>query len=245
MLVTPMKIADMTGADFDRTEKRTVLLPVGCVERHGDHLPLGTDGFLPEHIAEMAAEKLGCLVLPTLWYGSCKAMKPFQGTFDLDSDCLYKFIRSLISEVHRNGFRLLCIVNGHGGNSTPLSMAARDISSRTDLSVMVLDWWKELGSEKSGLFEAPGHAGEDETSAMLALQPEKVRMERAGAHAVEYPRFRLYSRMLDRRIYSIALTGDAKKATADKGAQLLDVVVQDLVKAVLEAQDMLGFLPQR
>lgn len=234
-----MIIAEMTGADFERLEKRTVLLPVGAVERHGDHLPLGTDGFLPEHIARRAAEKLGCPVLPTLWYGSCKAMKPFPGTFDLDSDCLYKYVRSLISEVNRNGFRLLCIVNGHGGNTTPLSMAARDISSRTDLSVMVIDWWRELGLSKMGLFQAPGHAGEDETSAMLAILPARVRMEGARAHGVDYPRFRLYSRMLDRRLYSMALTGDARKADARKGVELLDEAAQDLAKAVLEAQEIL------
>lgn len=234
-----MRIVDLTGAEFEGMEKRTVLLPVGGVERHGDHLPLGTDGLLPEYIAEKAAEKLGCMVLPTIWYGSCKAMKPFQGTFDLDSDCLYKFMRSLISEVNRNGFRLLCVVNGHGGNSTPISMAARDISSRTDLSVMVIDWWKELGVSKAGLFQAPGHAGEDETSAVLALRPETVKMDTARAHTVEYPRFRLYSRMLDRRIYSMALTGDARRATAEKGAQLLDAAVEDLVKAVHETQEKL------
>jgi len=241
--VTPMRIAEMTGADFERLEKRTVLLPVGSVERHGDHLPLGTDGFLPEHIARKAAERLSCPVLPTLWYGSCKAMKPFSGTFDLDSDCLYKFVRSLISEVNRNGFRLLCIINGHGGNTTPLSMAARDISSRTDLSVIVIDWWRELGLSKLSSFEAPGHAGEDETSAMMALQPERVKMEAARAHIVEYPRYRLYSRMLDRRLYSMALTGDARKAKAEKGAELLEVAVLDLVRVVLEAQEMLKGSP--
>jgi len=237
--VTIMIIAEMTGADFERLEKRTVLLPVGAIERHGDHLPLGTDGFLPEHIAKRAAEKLACPVLPTLWYGSCKAMKPFPGTFDLDSDCLYKFVRSLISEVNRNGFRLLCIINGHGGNTTPLSMAARDISSRTDLSVMVIDWWRELGLSKMSLFQDPGHAGEDETSAMLALRPERVKMDVARAHAVDYPRFRLYSRMLDRRLYSMALTGDARKAKAEKGAELLEAAAQDLARAVLEAQEIL------
>ncbi len=68
-------------------------------------------------------------------------------------------------------------------------------------------------------------------------------MENARAHLVEYPRFRLYSRKLDRRIYSMALTGDARKATAEKGAQLLDAAVQDLVKAVVEAQEMLKFTP--
>jgi creatinine amidohydrolase len=118
-------------------------------------------------------------------------------------------------------------------------MAARDISSRTDLSVMVIDWWRELGVSKMSLFQAPGHAGEDETSAMLALRPERVKMDMARFHTVDYPRFRLYSRMLDRRLYSMALTGDARKAKAEKGAELLEAAAQDLERAVLEAQVIL------
>jgi len=120
-----MKIVDITGSRFDGADKSVALLPVGSVERHGDHLPLGTDGTIPTHIAERAGDVLKCLVLPVVWYGSCKAMREFPGTFDIDSEALYKYLQSIMAEAHRNGVKLLVVINGHGGNTTPISMAAR------------------------------------------------------------------------------------------------------------------------
>jgi len=61
-----MKIVDITGSRFDGADKSVALLPVGSVERHGDHLPLGTDGTIPIHIAEKAGELLKCLILPVV-----------------------------------------------------------------------------------------------------------------------------------------------------------------------------------
>jgi creatinine amidohydrolase len=234
-----MKIVDITGSRFDGADKSVALLPVGSVERHGDHLPLGTNGTIPTHIAERAGDVLKCLVLPVVWYGSCKAMREFPGTFDIDSEALYKYLQSIMAEAHRNGVKLLVVINGHGGNTTPISMAARGVSSSTDLSVIVLDWWKELGTEKLKIFTSPGHAGEDETSTMLAISEGSVDMKRARAHEVIYPKFRIYSKKIDQELYNIALTGDARKATRDKGEELLDAVVKDLVAIVRQAKRML------
>lgn len=234
-----MRISDVNGNDFESMERAIALMPVGSLERHGDHLPLGTDGIIPEYIVERAAAVLKCLVLPPVWYGSCKAMRSFPGTFDVDADVLSKYLRSIMTEAQRNGVRILCVVNGHGGNSTPIAMAARDVSSKSELSIIVLDWWKDLGGEAAKLFTSPGHAGEDETSAMLAIYPNIVKMELAKMHEAAYPRFRLYSHKADSKIYSIALTGDARKATREKGEALMNAVVQDLVKVVNEAQAIL------
>jgi creatinine amidohydrolase len=234
-----LKIIDVNGSDFESMEKAIALLPVGSIERHGDHLPLGTDGIIPEYIVDKAAAILKCLVLPPVWYGSCKAMRPFPGTFDVDADNLSKYLRSIMTEAQRNGVKILCVVNGHGGNSTPIAMAARDVSSRSELAIIVIDWWRDLASDASKLFSSPGHAGEDETSAMLAISPEIVKMELAKAHEAAYPRFRIYSHKADSKIYSIALTGDARKATKEKGEALMNAVVQDLVKVVNEAQTIL------
>jgi creatinine amidohydrolase len=235
-----MKIVDITGSRFDGADKSVALLPVGSVERHGDHLPLGTDGTIPIHIAEKAGELLKCLILPVVWYGSCKAMREFPGTFDIDSEALYRYVQSIMAEAHRNGVKLLVVINGHGGNTTPISMAAREVSSNSDLSVIVLDWWKELGTEKLKTFTSPGHAGEDETSTMLAILEGSVDMKRARAHEVTYPKFRIYSKRIDEELYSIALTGNARKATRKKGEELLDAVVHDLTAIVKEARQMLG-----
>jgi len=176
---------------------------------------------------------------PVVWYGSCKAMREFPGTFDIDSEALYKYVYSVMAEAQRNRIKLLVVVNGHGGNTTPISMAAREVSSTSDLSVIVLDWWKELGTEKAKIFTSPGHAGEDETSTMLAISEGGVDMKRARAHEVTYPKFRIYSKRIDEELYRIALTGDARKATKDKGEELLDAVVKDLVAIVREAKRML------
>lgn len=236
-----MKITELTGNQFDIKDRGTALIVVGSVERHGDHLPLGTDGIIPKYIVEKAAAELNLMVLPPIWYGSCKSMRSFPGTFDIDPYTLSKYVRSVMLEANRNGVKLLVVLNGHGGNSVPISMAARDVSSKTDLSIIVLDWWKELGTSVAGTFSAPGHAGEDETSAMLAINEESVNMDRAKMHDAVFPKFRFYSRALDLKLYGIALTGDAKKATREKGEVLLKAVVQDLVKLIKEAQGLIKF----
>ncbi len=235
-----MILKDMNGFDFERVDKSVAILPIGSIERHGDHLPLGTDSELPEHIACRAAELTGAIVLPTIFYGSCHAMRGFPGTFDIDSEVLFKYIECVLEEAWRNGIRLVVALNGHGGNSTPIQMAARQAARRTGLSVVVLDWWKDLGTGKKDLFSSPGHAGEDETSAMLAVDEGKVNIYLAGRHEVTYPDVKVYSKKIDERLYEIALTGDAKKATKEKGEELISAVVEDLAKVIAEVRRMLG-----
>lgn len=234
-----MILKDMNGFDFERADKDVAILPVGSIERHGDHLPLGTDSELPEHIARRAADLTSAIVLPTIYYGSCHAMRGFPGTFDIDSEILFKYIECVLEEAWRNGIRLVVVLNGHGGNATPIQMAARQATSRTGLSVAVLDWWKDLGTGKKDLFSSPGHAGEDETSAMLAVDESKVNIYLAGRHEVTYPEVKVYSKKIDGMLYEIALTGDAKKATKEKGEELISAAVEDLAKIVADLRKVL------
>lgn len=236
MVADIMELKDLTGKDYESAEKAVALLPVGSVERHGDHLPLGTDGELPIHIAREAGKRLNCIVMPPVWYGSCNAMKPFPGTFDVNQDALYWYLRSIMEEAERNGIGLLVVLNGHGGNATPIQMAARAATHRegSRLSVVAFDWWRDLGLSKLPLFKAPGHAGEDETAAMLAIAGDSVKVKDAVRFDAEYPRFKVYSQMMDRRIYAKAVTGDATSAKAMSGKELLDAAVEDLVAFVKE-----------
>jgi len=226
----------LTGHDFERACRDIAILPVGSVERHGDHLPLGTDTLIPGFISKKVAETLNCLVLPPVWYGSCKAMRSFAGTFDIPEEVFYKYLKSIMVEAHRNGIKLLVVVNGHGGNSVPLAMAAREATRETDLSVLVVDWWRELGAEAMSRFSSPGHAGEDETSAMLAVNSDLVKMDLARSHEVQSPPFKLYSKKRDERLYRIALTGDATRASKEKGEELMRAVIIDLIKVIEEAK---------
>lgn len=235
-----MNWASLTGPAFEDAKSKIAILPIGSVERHGDHLPLGTDGFLPAHIADEVEDELDAIIMPTLWYGSCNAMRDFPGTIDIDSMALTNYLASLMREINRNGIKILVVINGHGGNTTPINMAARMIAAETPLSIIVLDWWKDLGSEKLSLFSSPGHAGEDETSAMLAVCKGGVDMQRALSNDVKYPPFKIHSRILDSKIYGRAITGDATKATKEKGEALLRAAKADLVNVIKIAKAELG-----
>ncbi|MEJ5292689.1 MAG: creatininase family protein [Candidatus Methanosuratincola sp.] len=234
-----MILKDANGFDFEKADKTVAILPVGSIERHGDHLPLGTDSELPEYIARRVAEMTGVIVLPTIFYGSCHAMRGFPGTFDIDSEVLFKYVECVLEEAWRNGIRLVVVLNGHGGNTTPIQMAARQATSRNGLSVAVIDWWKDLGASKKDLFTSPGHAGEDETSAMLAVAENRVNIYLAGRHEVSYPEVRVYSKKIDEKLYEIALTGDAKKATKEKGEELISAAVEDLAKVIADLRAIL------
>ena len=236
-----LRIWELTGRDFDGVDPSLMVLPVGALERHGDHLPLGTDGILALYVAEAVAEKLGAVLLPPIWYGVCTAMRGHRGTFDVSQEALSSYVIEVLLEAHRNGARLVAVINGHGGNTQALHYAAREASRRSELAVAVIDWWRDVATDtRAELFDKPGHAGEDETSAMLAVRGELVDMSAATAFETERPPIRVYSRKLEERLYAKALTGDASKASPDKGKRWLEAVVEDIVLKIREALRILG-----
>ncbi len=79
---------ELTGREADSADFSIMLLPVGAVERRGDHLPLGTDAMTALYVAERVAERVRGLLLPPVWYGSCMAMRGHRGTFDVSQDVL-------------------------------------------------------------------------------------------------------------------------------------------------------------
>src|SRR5262245_34367011 len=97
-----------------------LLLPVGSVEQHGPHLPLGTDFMTAEHLALEAAERAGreipVVVAPTLPFGSSHHHIPFGGTMSLSTETYYRLLYELGSSLADSGFRILFLINGHGGN---------------------------------------------------------------------------------------------------------------------------------
>jgi creatinine amidohydrolase len=132
-------------------------------------------------------------------------------------------------------------VSGHGGNTVALHYAARQAAIDTDLAVIIIDWWKDVAVEaRRELFKRPGHAGEDETSAMLAMDESIVDL--SSADYSEAPRLPItvYHRKSEEIIYSKALTGDARLASREKGEKWLHAVVNEISLKILEAMKSLG-----
>jgi len=234
----------LTGREFEETPKDVAILPVGSLERHGDHLPLGTDILAPEWIARQVASKLrehgvSALVMPTVPYGSSRILAKFPGTVSADDSAFREYVKSVLKEALRNGFKLVLVVNGHGGNTSLLREAARDAAYSTNGAVLLINWWTDVAQDKrKSLFpeETLGHAGADETAVMMAISPDLVKMEYLKKNPVKYPALRLYCRKYEEEIlFPEALSGDPSAASPEKGKELLTAVVDGITDSVLRA----------
>ena len=232
---------------------RVAVIAVGSVERHGDHLPVGTDAIEAEWVAERLAEELGADLFPPIWYGVSPALAGYRGTINVSQQALELYASEVLRELARNGYELIVVVNGHAGNDPALAAAIKDAASATGATLLLVDWWRDAASGlHSRLFTSPGHAGEDETSAMLYIDGEHVRMERARPHEPGqgqlsaylgriYSSLRVESPRLDGALYHpVPVVGDPTKASAEKGRQWLEAVVRELADRVRELMEAVG-----
>jgi len=231
----------LSGYKFDNIEKRIAIIPIGSVERHGDHLPLGTDAVEAQFISEEVAKKVNGHLFPTVWYGSSIYLSKFPGTINIESNAFKLYIYSLLKEIARNGYKLIVIINGHGGNTNLLNIAAKEAAYEMNVTYVIIDWWKDVGIEtRQKLFVQPGHAGDDETSAMLYLEEEDVDIDKAKDYVPTWlPKVSIQSPIIENYLYPHAVLGGPTKANKEKGKQWLDSVINDIVKIVNEINKIL------
>lgn len=232
-------------------ERAAVAVVVGAIEQHGPHLPTVTDLALGASILTLAMERLDpavqLWVLPPLAYGRSVEHESFAGTFTLSQETLTAVIHDLAESVARSGFRRLVLFNSHGGNVSVLETVARDARRRTGLMVFPLSMFR-LGLTYppiSAVEAAWGtHAGEWETSMMLALTPELVDLERA-AEARGYATFAEppehvgllgpipFAWSTD-DVTTTGAIGDPRAATVERGREILELSVAKIALALEE-----------
>ncbi|WP_164821482.1 creatininase family protein [Paenibacillus koleovorans] len=171
-----------TWRDFEQTRPQIAVLPVGAVEQHGSHLPVGTDCFIAAEFAERLALHLDAYLLPTLAITCSIEHRKALGTVYLRADTLALVIRDIADSLCESGFKQLLIVNGHGGNyilKPAIREFNRDYEDRQAEMEVVLLAGAIVGANAGGPNQHPAssdvHAGEKETSLMLHLHPELVR----------------------------------------------------------------------
>jgi creatinine amidohydrolase len=232
-------------------EQAAVAVVVAAIEQHGPHLPVATDLILGVSLLALALERLDPSVqmwaLPPLAYGRSNEHTAFAGTLTLSSATLAAVIHDLARSVVRAGFKRLVLFNSHGGNLPVLDTLARDVHEETGLLVFPFHMFR-IGltapppiSEQEATWGT--HAGEWETSMMLALTPELVRMERA-AELGGYGRFRdeiehvrplgpIGFGWLTHEISLSGAIGDPRGADAARGREIVESTVAK-VAATLE-----------
>lgn len=157
----------------------TLVIPLGATEQHGHHMPVQTDATIVEALtlraAERAREQVPVLVAPTLAYGCSHHHLPFGGTMSVTTTTYIELICDLVTGLAQEGFRSVVLLNGHGGNDAAIRVAVDRLTNeiRCGASVAATSYWTTAAAFGGSLTE-PGHAGHFETSAMLALAPDRV-----------------------------------------------------------------------
>lgn len=212
------------------------VLPIGAVEQHGPHLPLLTDTVLAGGVARRIAEGTDALLLPAIAYGDAWTAEGWPGTLSLSPETLRATVTDLGRGLHRMGVRGLVTVNGHFGNREPIALTARALSE-LGFPVLHLDYPRlealaaeHMESEPAG----PGfyHADEVETSMMLALAPQSVRLDRAQPEYPEFPPLFGSEPMKLSAFNRSGVFGDPRPATAAKGEALIAGIAAESLRLI-------------
>ena len=152
----------------------TILLPVGSLENHGLHMPLGTDALIPDEIARLINERSGILIAPTINYGATDDLSGFPGTVSIGTEGLIHLLKAICDELYKYGFRRFLILNGHGGNTAAIQAVGIHLY-RKGAYLANLNWWLmagQLNPEWAG-----GHGGGEETAAIMAVDESLIKKE--------------------------------------------------------------------
>jgi creatinine amidohydrolase len=175
------KILEMNWMEFKEIVPKKidkVLLPIGTMEAHGI-IPLGTDIIIPENISEKIVNSLNMLIAPTINYGITRSFLPYPGSMTVSQKSFLDYTYEVCSELADNGFKQIFIINGHGGHGNELKTIVRKLWDEKKIFSAAISWWllcEEIVQEIYG--ESGGHAGLDETAAVLAIDEKLVQKKR-------------------------------------------------------------------
>ncbi|MEW6262414.1 MAG: creatininase family protein [Thermodesulfobacteriota bacterium] len=249
---------EMTWPEVKRSRdggKVVILIPVGSVEQHGYHLPLGTDSLLAIRIAEDAARRTEALVTPPLWFGWSPHHLALPGSLSVRAEVLMEVLFDIVSSLAAHGFDRFIVVNGHRIVNIPwIQISAERAQRELGVKVAIFDpaWMGKEIADQLGFGEI-GHAEEIETSQMLHARPQLVQMKKAKDY-VHSPQMNLYH--VDPRIskdtlcylpttvkamkriarVSGGVSGQPSRADAEKGKRLHEHLLTRLMEVIHEFQ---------
>ena len=219
-------------------KSKIAILPIGAVEAHGPHLPLGTDNLLAERLSEKLAERVNAFVLPTLPYGQVWSLRNFPGSINISNDSLMNFLVDIGESLYKQGFTTFAMVNGHLGNGPALKDAARVLFEDCPEMRVFYFFYPGMNKAAAEVRETKSshntyfHACEIETSYMLYLAPEHVDMDKAITDIPDIPIHADVTPTPWEEFTQTAVLGDAKLATEEKGKYIIDIAIENMAKLI-------------
>jgi creatinine amidohydrolase len=242
----PSRWDELTASDWPVALEKsasTCILPIGILEKHGPHAPLGSDLIHVREWAARATKTEYAVVFPDYFYGQIYEAKHQPGTFALPSRLVWELLDATCEEIARNGFKKILIVNGHGGNPNLLRYFIQSqLERRRDYVVYFFDpvpdpaFIEQMNKMRRSDPAGDLHAGERETSTLLYLRPDLVKMDRATQESGENQK-RLALPDLYTAIWWYAgfpnhYAGEGAKATRELGQLVTERVIESLVRAL-------------
>jgi creatinine amidohydrolase len=243
----PARWDELTAGDWPRALERsaqTCILPIGVLEKHGPHAPIGSDLIHVREWAARATKKEYAVVFPDYFYGQIYEARHQPGTFALPSKLVLELLDATCAEIARNGFKKIIIINGHGGNPNLINFFIQtQLEKRRDYAVYFFQPDSDSAYEQKvkQLHKSDPatdqHAGERETSTLLYLRPDLVKMDSAKNQSGEnQKRLRLpsslYTAIWWYANYPNHYAGEGAKATRELGELITEHTIESLIKAL-------------
>ena len=237
---------ELTASEWPKAlemSNQTCILPIGILEKHGPHVPIGSDLIQVREWAARATKKEYSVVFPDYFYGQINEARHQYGTFSLPERIVWDLLEATCDEIARNGFNKIVIINGHGGNP---QLIRYFIQTRLEKRRNYAVYFFEPGSDSayqrkmSELHKSnpagDQHAGERETSSLLYLRPDLVKMDSArnesGANQKRLDIPNVYIAIWWYADYPNHYAGEGAKATRELGQLVTEHYIESLVKAL-------------
>lgn len=223
-----------------------VLVPIGCLEKHGNHMPIGTDIMIARYLAIESSKIESAVVFPFIPFGVVGEVKHKLGTISLSSNLIYQILEELCDELSRNGFNKIVFVDGHGGNTNFLKYFMQSrlekkhpyVTYYFDAGLKSSEFWR-MYQEKFGRVLESGHACEFETSSMMAINDKLVNLEKINSdetkamHRLDNLKDNdLYTGISWYADYPNQIAGDPSNASIERGEYINKYNINRLVKAI-------------
>ena len=242
----PARWDELTASDWPTALERSkgvAILPIGVLEKHGPHAPIGSDLIHVREWAARATKQDYAVVFPDYFYGQIYEARHQAGTFALPSRLIWELLDATCEEIARNGFKKILIINGHGGNPNFLRFFVQSqLERRRDYIVYLYEPAadRELDAKVAALRKSDpagdSHAGERETSTLLYLRPDLVQRERANRESGENERRlalpELYTGIWWYAAYPNHYAGEGAAATRELGELLTEHRIAAIVRAI-------------
>ena len=256
-------LGEMTNPEVEAflREHHTAIVPVGATEQHGPHGPLLTDVYIPQEVARRVAPIVGAVVAPPINYALSYPHVGFKGLVHIRIPTFMALIEDLCTSLAAVGFTRIIFLNGHYDNTYPIAYACANVSEKLpkDVKAFPMNYWDGFTAEEVAEFSTLKtglHANAAETSAMLAINPALVDMEKANAEFPPFPEYTVNTGPVHTAFFFTSpgsvywatksgTWGDARGATPEMGERYLQISVKSTLAVLDNIERTFAAMPPR